>query len=97
MWTEIICLFFGVLVGIAITLGSWIGYDKRKEHRREEWFEEMKDALTNHYFCKDGCGYYENCHERFKDPEIAEDELIHNYCYVCPVKMATDLLDKYEV
>ena len=96
MWTEIICLWMGCLVGIAITLGSWIGYDKRKSRKRNDWLEEMDDALNGSDFCEVGCGYHEDCYLRFVDKNIAEDELYHNYCFNCPLRMARDLIEKYE-
>ena len=98
MWTAIICLFFGILLGIAITLGSWIGYDKIKGHRRELWIKQMQEALTGSDFCDVGCGYRDYCREKYAGcPELIQDELEHNYCYNCPLKMAVELMDKYEV
>jgi len=97
MWTVVICLFFGFLIGIAVTLGSRIGYDKMHNKRKREWFEQMEEALTGSDFCEMGCAYYENCHKRNTNHKDAMDELEHNYCFTCPIKMGTDLLEKYEV
>lgn len=96
MWTVVICLVFGILLGIALTLGSWIGYDKIKGHRRGEWFKQMTNAL-NSDFCDAGCGYKEDCQKKYGEfPEIMQDELEHNYCFNCPIRMAQNLLDDFE-
>ena len=96
MWSEIICLVFGVLLGIFLTLGAWIGYDKVHQDRLTQFHADMEEALFGSDFCQQGCGFYENCHERTKDSETAMDELEHNYCFSCPLKLATDVLDKYQ-
>lgn len=94
MWTIIICLVFGFLAGIAVTIGSWIAYDNRKDKKRDEWYIKLRSALSNTEFCLEGCGYHENCFARHEDPDDAEHELEHNYCCYCPIAEALEILDE---
>lgn len=87
-------VFFGFLMGSILILAICLILDSKKEHEDYEWLMKMEDALTNSDFCQVGCGYYEYCMNHSDDKELAMDELYHNYCYNCPVKMATELLEQ---
>lgn len=94
MWTIIICLVFGFCAGIAVTLGSWIAYDNRKDKKRQEWYRKMREALSNSEFCIEGCGYYESCYSQNEDPDDANDILVNRYCCYCPISEALHLMDE---
>lgn len=87
-------LIYGILMGfIAATAISMI-IDNRKAQKDDEWLEQLEEALTGSDFCQVGCNYYEDCFTRYVDKNIAMDELYHNYCYNCPVRMATELVEQ---
>lgn len=96
IWTDCIFFLIGMVVGSAIVTITEIAIDSKNERKRIEWVEQMRDALTGSDFCEVGCGYYEQCHNRIPDKEDAMDELYHNYCYQCPIKMCVDLLEQQE-
>ena len=81
MSTEIILLCFGIGIGAAIVIGAW-------QMREKIMFKQLDNALNHNDFCEVGCGYYEQCFARNKNPDDAMDDLVHDYCYNCPLEQA---------
>ena len=94
--TDGIFLVVGALVGSAITIAICLIIDAHYAKKHDEWITDMREALTGSDFCEVGCGYYEECFRLTADRELAMDDLYNNHCYNCPIKMATDLLEKGE-
>lgn len=95
-YTGVDAFLLGLVIGIVGSVACWIVTDHEKKKEHDEWALQMRNALIGSDFCEVGCGYYEQCFNRNKDKEIAMDELYHNYCYTCPIKMAIELLEKEE-
>lgn len=81
METVIILLCFGIGIGAAIVIVAWQMHDKAM-------WKELDGVLNHNDYCESCCPYYEQCFAHHKDPDIAMDELIHNYCYGCPLEQA---------
>ena len=93
--SSIELILIGFLMGVVIALAISLILDSQRERKDYEWVLQIDDALTNTDFCSVGCGYYEYCMNHYKDDkDLAMDELYHNYCYNCPVKMATELVNQ---
>ena len=87
-------VLYGFLMGFIVALALSIVIDGYKERKDDEWFKQMEEALTGSDFCEVGCGYYEEYFVKYTDKNIAMDELYHNRCYNCPVRMGIELLEK---
>ena len=84
--TYLLCVIFGIFVGIAITLFAWISYDKVQENKR------IDQMFNPEEWCIEHCKLYEECHSNHEDPDDAMDELVNKYCIDCPISKATDFI-----
>ena len=88
METVIICLCFGIGIGAAIVVVAWQMHDKAM-------WKELDGALNHNDFCEVGCCYHEQCFSYHKDPDDANDDLIHNYCFNCPLEETRVIIENH--
>jgi hypothetical protein len=78
--------WLAIILGVVITLASWIAYDKRKDKR-------MKEMITsNGSWCSQNCRNYRYCYQTYKDPDDAWKEL-EEHCSECPMAKAMEMIE----
>ena len=95
MWTVIICLFFGTLLGLFLGMSTWLAYDKRHEKREKERAKHLVMDATETY-CDVNCRVYDEIFCQYKNPDLAMDILVTNHCENCPVYKAQEIIEESE-
>ena len=80
-------IYVAVTIGVAITLGSWIAYDKRRENRIKSMVYDCNS------WCDANCRHHEYCFSQHEDPDDAWKEL-ESYCMECPMAKAVDVWEQ---